>query len=89
MFIDFTEAQAALRQEGHVCDPTECMSLGRQTVPPDGGRSCAPEEANSRCSGATQSNKTTTLIQVPLLNHPLHVTPKLLVDNIRAMGLHS
>ena len=38
MFIDFTGAQAALRQEGlalrqegHVCDPTECMSPGRQT----------------------------------------------------------
>ena len=24
MSIDFTEAQATLRQEGHVCDPTEC-----------------------------------------------------------------
>jgi len=24
MFIDFTGAQAALRQEGHVRDPTEC-----------------------------------------------------------------
>ena len=31
MFIDFTRAQAALRQEGHVCDPTECMSPVRQT----------------------------------------------------------
>ena len=31
MFIDFTGAQAALRQEGHVCDPTECMGPGRQT----------------------------------------------------------
>ena len=31
MFIDFTGAQAALRQEGHVCDPTECMSPVTQT----------------------------------------------------------
>ena len=31
MFIDFTGAQAALRQEGHIRDPTECMSPGRQT----------------------------------------------------------
>ena len=36
MFIDFTGAQAALRQEGHalrqeghVCDPTECNESGK------------------------------------------------------------
>jgi len=33
MFIDFTGTQAAVREEGHVCDPTECMSPGRQTLP--------------------------------------------------------
>ena len=33
MFIDFTGAQGTLRQEGNVCDPTECMSPGRQTWP--------------------------------------------------------
>ena len=26
MFIDFTGARPALRQEGHVFDPTQCMS---------------------------------------------------------------
>jgi hypothetical protein len=29
MFIDFSGAQAALRQEGHVCDPTECNESGK------------------------------------------------------------
>ena len=29
MFIDFIGAQAALRQEGHVCDPTECNESGK------------------------------------------------------------
>ena len=33
MFIDFTGAQATLRQEGHVCDPIECISPGSQTWP--------------------------------------------------------
>ena len=27
MFIESGYKDAALRQEGHVCDPTECMSL--------------------------------------------------------------
>ena len=31
MFIDLAGAQAAFRQEGHFCAPTECMSPGRQT----------------------------------------------------------
>ena len=38
MFIDFTEGQGALRQEGHVCDLTECIVLEGRHDPPDGGR---------------------------------------------------
>ena len=60
MFIDFTGAQATLRQEGHVCDPIECISPGRQTWPSWRRAASLPHSINMTllAEGCILSNRT-------------------------------
>jgi hypothetical protein len=76
----------------HTCLLTEgglCSGEIYKHGPPGGGRLVLRRRANPRCSGATQSDKITTLSKSTFNHTPLHLTPKLLVDNIRSTALHS
>ena len=82
MFIDFIGARAALRQEGHVCDPTECMSPGGIHDPPDGGRRRSASSTLITPSGARPTNFSLS-IELILRYERCAVAPRLRAKTMR------